>query len=245
LSKNLELLEQLQEADLRVHQLKNFIEHYADFVKELDEEIALLKKKAEMEKALLDELKKSKTRKELDLKQGEEHIAKCSGRLYTVKTNKEYEATLKEIEEQKQKNSDLETEILLLYDQIEQEEQRVKEVREKLEQEEKEIEERKKALAQKLTRAKALLPEQEKNREQIVSSIPKDLLENYQWIQQRMGTKVFTRVVDKVCQSCFRVIPAQMYNEVLGGDKILTCPGCNRILIYRETEFLLEEDPEF
>lgn len=245
MAKVLEALEQLQEIDLRIDRLRNFIEHFPDFLKELEEEKEMLKKRAELEKALLDELKKAKARKELDLKQGEEHLSKCQARLYTVKTNKEYEATLKEIEEQKQKNSDLETELLLLYDQIDQEEQRFKEAKKKLELEEKEIEEKKKKLAERLERAKVLLPEEEKKRELALAQIPQDLLENYFWIQKRLGAQVFTRVVDRICQSCFRVIPAQMYNEVLTREQVLTCPGCQRILVYRTTEFLPPEDGEF
>ncbi len=245
MSKLLEPLGRLQEVDLRIDRLRQFIDHYPELVKAMEEEHAEVKKRAEDEKAKLDELKKQKAKRELDLQQGEEHIVKCNARLYAVKTNKEYEATLKEIENQKKKNSEIETGILLTYDQIDQEEQRLQEARKRLNQEEGEAEQKKKALAQKLERARALLPTEEKSREQILLEAPKDFLENYRWIQERLGVKALTRVVDKICQSCFRVLPSQMYNETMVGNKMLTCPGCNRILIYREQEFLAEKDFDF
>jgi uncharacterized protein len=244
LEKPLEILEQLQEADLRIDKIRQFIDHYPDFLKALDDEHAELKKRADEEKATLDSLKKDKAKKELDLKDGEDHIVKCNVRLNSVKTNKEYEATLKEIEDQKHKISDIETEILLLFDQVDQEEGKLKEARKKLDQEEKDIINKKKGLADKLERAKAALPNEEKKRAEIIPLLKPDALENYRWLQQRIGAKVLTRLVDETCQSCFRKVPSQMYNEVLAGNNLLTCPGCNRIMVYRVTEFL-SQDKDF
>jgi len=241
LEKLLEILERLQEADLRIDKIQRFIDRYPDSLKALEDEKAELKKRADEEKATLDAFKKDKAKKELDLKEGEEHIVKCNVRLNSVKTNKEYEATLKEIDEQKNKISDIETEILLLMDQVDQEEGKLKEARKKLETEDKEIESKKKALALKLDRAKAALPDQEKQRAEIAPRVRADALENYQWLRERMGAKVLTRLLDETCQSCFRKVPSQMYNEVLAGNNMLTCPGCNRIMVYRETEFLSQD----
>ena len=244
MEKLLQILERLQEADLRIDKIRQFIEHHPDYLKALEDEKAELKKLADEEKATLDSLKKDKAKKELDLKDGEDHIVKCNVRLNSVKTNKEYEATLKEIDEQKNKISDIETEILLLMDQVDQEEGKLKEARKNLETEEKEIENKKKALALKLDRAKAGLPIEEKQRAEIALQVRADALENYQWLRERIGAKVLTRLVDETCQSCFRKVPSQMYNEVLAGNNMLTCPGCNRIMVYRETEFL-SQDKDF
>ena len=113
MAKLLEVLEQLQEVDLKLSRIKQFIENYDNLQKELDQEKQQAKQRYQNEKQKLEDMIKLKMKKELDLKQGEEHIKKCNARLYSVKTNKEYEATLKEIEEQKEKNSQLETELLI------------------------------------------------------------------------------------------------------------------------------------
>jgi hypothetical protein len=241
----MEMLVQLQEADLRIDRLQHFIAHYQDYVRELEEEKAELQRRAEEEKAALEALKKEKTKKELDLQAGEEHIKKCNGRLYAVKTNKEYEATLKEIEEQRQKNSQIETELLILYDRIDEEEKKFAEAGKRLEQEQKQNQVREKELAQKLERAKLRLTQEEKERAELVKTVKPDALELYQWLREKMGARVLARAVDEICQSCFRKLNSQMYNEVLTGEKLLTCPNCNRILVYRETEFLADEDSEF
>jgi len=238
-------LARLQEVDLKIDKIKNFIDHYDDFGKKLDAEKAEIKGQADEEKATLDELKKQKAKLELDLKEGEEHIKKCNGRLYQVKTNKEYEGTLKEIEEQKRKNSDIETELLLIFDRIDEETKKLAEARAKLEVEEKQVEQKKKELAQKLERAKALLPVAEKERVEAVAALKPDVLETYLWLQERIGARVVARAAGEICQSCFLKMNSQMYNEVLVGQKLLSCPGCNRFLIYREKDFLAGQDFEF
>jgi len=239
LAKILELLERLQEIDLRLDRLRYFIEHFSDFLAELGKEEEEIKKFFEEKKRNLEELKKQRSRKELDLQEGEEHIKKCSTRLYTVKSNKEYDALLKEIETQKEKNSQIETELLILYDQIDDEEKKFKEAQKESTQAQEEVLKRKKGLEEKLNRAKALLPEVEKEREGLIGSITKgDALEQYQWLQEKLGVKVMSRVVEEVCQNCYRRIPSQIFNEVLSGEKVITCPGCNRIMVCREKEFI-------
>ncbi len=34
------------------------------------------------------------------------------------------------------------------------------------------------------------------------------------------------------CRSCFRALPNQTYNQILAGNSLIQCPGCQRILIY-------------
>ena len=41
-------------------------------------------------------------------------------------------------------------------------------------------------------------------------------------------------VKGNVCDGCHMILPAQFANEVHGGDKIVFCPYCSRILFYEE-----------
>lgn len=41
---------------------------------------------------------------------------------------------------------------------------------------------------------------------------------------------------DGACRSCFRALPAQLYNQVLAGNMLLQCPGCSRILVHEENK---------
>lgn len=34
------------------------------------------------------------------------------------------------------------------------------------------------------------------------------------------------------CRACFRALPNQTYNQILAGNSLIQCPGCQRILVY-------------
>jgi len=242
LEKQLDLLEKIQEIDLSLKYAREFLEDLPRLKEEIEDQCRTEEEKLADEKAHLDEARKERKRKEHELEDGEEHLKKSHGRLNAVKTNKEYDAMLLEIENQKQRNSQLEEDILLLYDQLDELERRTKEMETGLksfmqEQEEKkrELEEKRKVTAENISRL-------EDEREGVNRLIEPEIIATYERIRQRLGDPALARAVDEVCTSCYRRIPPQMYNEVLKGDRVHTCPNCQRILVYREAEFLAAKE---
>ena len=77
-------------------------------------EIETAKKDVDAGKARLDAAKKDQRTREKDLEVVQAKRSKTEGRLYEVKTNKEYSAVLAEIEEIKQEKGRVEEEILVL-----------------------------------------------------------------------------------------------------------------------------------
>ena len=47
-------------------------------------------------------------------------------------------------------------------------------------------------------------------------------------LQERIGARVVARAAGEICQSCFLKMNSQMYNEVLVGQKLLSCPADGR-----------------
>ena len=74
------------------------------------------------EKKALDELKKTYRELESESKDNAAKIEKSNEKLRAVKTNKEYQSTLKEIEEIQKKNSGIEDRMIELLDQLESQE---------------------------------------------------------------------------------------------------------------------------
>ncbi len=226
----------MQEIDLELGGAKEFLEGFPRIMEDLEARRASEENKLTDERNQFEEMRKERKRKERELEDGEEHIKKSQGRLYAAKSNKEYEAMLVEIDTQKQKNSQLEEDILILYDRLEEYELKIKEMEKELkvflknqELEKKELEDRKGV-------EEARLEELEQERQRARNLIESRYLEAYDRIQGRLGDPALARTVDEVCMSCQYTIPPQMYNEVLQGQ-MHTCPNCQRILVYRETEF--------
>ena len=88
-------------------------------IKEMDNELNEIKMKAEKEKEIIEELEKERKKKEKELETDKDKSKKLETKLYEVKTNKEYQAMLKEIEAVKAANDQTEEDVLILMDKVE------------------------------------------------------------------------------------------------------------------------------
>ncbi len=232
-----DLLE-LQKLDLRIGALEGFLSEFPSRLSALDAErdsahADVLNKRGELER-IREELKD----REKKLSTGDDRIKELQGRLNQVKTNKEYDASLKEIEEQKKKNGILEEEILELYDKVEEAEKEDRRTAAEWEDRKKEFDARRKEFEDLAGRAESELSEKKSEREKKSSELSSENYALYEKLRQNKRRAV-VRTMKEVCQGCNRHIPAQMYNEVLKGEKLVLCSNCERILVY--TESAIEE----
>ncbi|TFG38396.1 MAG: hypothetical protein E4H39_00365, partial [Syntrophobacterales bacterium] len=109
----------LQDIDSEIKRLEARKRDLPQEKEKLEEERATLQKNVEEERNRLDILNQTHNDKEKELRREAENAKKTKGRLLEVKTNKEYEATLREIENINKKNSSIEDEIIYLLEGIE------------------------------------------------------------------------------------------------------------------------------
>jgi predicted nucleic acid-binding Zn-ribbon protein len=161
-------------------------------------------------------------------------------KLSNIKSNKEYTAVLKEIEDQEKEKSLNEDNLLHLMDEIEVLDKNLIEgnselaglkdqyarTMEEVEKEVKELDERVKALEQK--------------RIMFCGSIDKDILKRYLLLQGRKGGIAIGSVIGGVCQSCHMGIPPQQFNELIKCESLPTCPNCNRMVYWGEDIYFLK-----
>ena len=118
MKEQLDLLWELQKIDLELKSIKDSQEGYPKEIKRLDEKEKIEKEKIQKEKEKIELLEKERRQKEGHLSLEQEKIKKTEGRMFEVKTNKEYQAFLTEIETLKGANSREEEEILQLLEEI-------------------------------------------------------------------------------------------------------------------------------
>ena len=114
----LDLLWELQKIDLELRNLKEAQEGYPKEIKHLDEKQKLEREKIQKEKEKVESLEKDRRHKEGELSLEQEKVKKTEGRMFEVKTNKEYQALLTEIDTLKGASSREEEEILQLLEEI-------------------------------------------------------------------------------------------------------------------------------
>jgi hypothetical protein len=149
-----------------------------------------------------------------------------------VKTNKEYQAMLSEIDTIKEANSRIEEEILQVMDEID-------ELKKDLSKREKEvgvtvekIEAERGKLKEKMAYDDKIWNEQAERREVLSKQIESKLFKLYNTLKEKRQGVGVVDAKNETCQGCFVNVPPQMFIEVQKNNALIRCPNCNRILYW-------------
>ncbi len=112
------ILVKLQKIETEVCGLKSTLSNVAKKYDTLDAELVEFKQNIDNERSLLDDLKKQYRLYESDVQMNLEQIKKSEANLRSIKTNKEYQLLLKQIDEFKVKNAQIEDEMLEFLDRM-------------------------------------------------------------------------------------------------------------------------------
>jgi predicted nucleic acid-binding Zn-ribbon protein len=230
------LLIKLQEIDSEIKRLAVRKENLPGEKGRLEEERASFEKGIEEDKERHDALNQVHSDKEKELRGNIESAKKTKSRLLEVKTNKEYEAMLKEIDNITKKSSTIEDEIINLLEEIEKAGTNLKEREEErveyIKHNEMDITKLDKEMDSIDSLLKKMLAEDAKCRK----IIKPDLLKRYDVIKEKRNGQAVVPVWKEVCGGCHMNIPPQLYIELQKYEKVMLCPNCNRIIYWEDRE---------
>lgn len=228
----LKLLWELQKIDLELKAIEGERERYPKEIKRLDEKQKAEIERIQKEREKIESLEKTRRQKEGQLNVEQEKIKRAEGRMFEVKTNKEYQALLSEIDAMKEANSRIEEEILQAMDEIE-------EVKKDLSKREKEmgnmlekIEGERKKLQEKTAQGEKAWEERVERRELLSKQIESKLVKLYNTLKEKRQGVGVVSVKNETCQGCFLNVPPQLFIEVQKNNALVRCPHCNRILYW-------------
>ena len=167
---------------------------------------------------------------ELDLKVKEEAIAKTDASLSLIKTNKEYQARLLEIENLKADKSIVEEKILLGYDEVDAARKALEAEKIAVAQYEKEFTAKEKQVDDDVAVITDRLKVKESQRARITPEVRPDYLGRYERILNNKNGLGIVKVVDHTCGGCFMHLTEQVLNELKKYEQIISCDQCARIL---------------
>jgi predicted nucleic acid-binding Zn-ribbon protein len=228
----LELLWELQKIDLDLKNINEERDHYPKEIKKLDEKKSIEKEKIQKEKEKIEVLEKERRQKEGHLNLEQEKIKRAEARMFEVKTNKEYQALLNEIETLKEASSREEEEILRVLDEIDELKKsfskREKEVAAILEK----IEAEKKTIREKMVQDDEVWKKEMERRDVLSKQVESKLYKLYSTLKEKRQGVGVVSVKHETCQGCFVHIPPQMFIEVQKNNALIRCPNCNRVLYW-------------
>lgn len=231
MQKDLELMLKLQEVDYEIDELERSKSYLPDMINQLKAQIDEVAQALEQAQQRIKQLNLDKKNWEIEAAAWQEEQQKFQRQMRDIKTNKEYDALMAEIEIRKQKISQNEDLILQAM-------QETEELAPKIDEFKKSLEEVSKTNHKQITELqkqidgvdeKVLIKQDEKKR--ISLQVSRVAISTYDRIRKKCMPVVIS-VRKKACGACYKTFPPQRIQEIKKGDGLITCDNCGRILIW-------------
>ena len=230
----LEALAKLQSMETETNIINTKLNIVPGKIESLDQKVLALDQRLSDESTRLDELKKAYRKCELEVDENLSKMKKSEVKLRMIKTNKEYQSTLKEIDDIKAINSEIEDKMIDCLDQMDEVEKYLSTKKDEFRVLKDQIEVEKDDIHQESESGRTRIAALQTEWDAISKQVDPELMETYMRVQDQRGVAIVA-VNNAVCQGCNLNIPPQMYNELQrGGDSLRFCPHCQRIIYWKE-----------
>ncbi|MCS6287177.1 MAG: hypothetical protein H8K08_17295 [Nitrospira sp.] len=232
MSQKLSPLLALQKLDLRILEIT---EQRRKIPERLNVAEAPLREQAQLladTKAAVEGLVKERRAHEKDLEAHEAQTEKMKSHAASLKTNKEYQAHLFEIELANKKRGEFEEKILVSMDKLDQLQGTIKEVQEKVNAAQAAFAKEKQALDAVDKELATELAQLETQQREASKQIEPNLLARYTHIKQSRKDGAIAAVREGMCAGCRLQIPPQLVAQVRRSDDLHVCPYCRRMLYW-------------
>ncbi|MBW2004790.1 MAG: hypothetical protein JRI72_09285 [Deltaproteobacteria bacterium] len=234
MDKELEALLMIQSIDIRFDEIKKEKEEFPKEIEKLKKNLDFLSNAMEQDLSSIEELKKERRTVERELEDVENKFQKSKLRLSDVKTNKEYQAVLKEIEDLKELIFEKEEVVIKCMEDIEIQEGERAGNSDTWGESQKEYKNKQEEFSQRMRDIDEEVQSINGKRAKLCQNVDKNLLERYNRLRKNLRGRVVTQVINTICQGCNLGIPPQQYNELIKGGSIKSCPNCNRIIYWED-----------
>jgi hypothetical protein len=209
-------------------------------IKQIEDRLKEKEMEFENEKKGLNDLKRQGRDIEREIQDLEVKINKSQQKLSQIKSNKEYTAALKEIDDLKFMKESTEDKALEIMESIEEKEKELAKMEKDLKAHREDCEKMKRDILKEAEELEREIVELKKERIECERSVEQELLDRYNFLMERRDGQAISPVIKGVCQTCHMGIPPQKFIELIKGESLMTCPNCNRIIYWGEDEQLTD-----
>ncbi|ROR01661.1 zinc ribbon domain-containing protein [Desulfosoma caldarium] len=202
----------------------------------LDKEFAALESEYLLKKTEHDHAVQLRRSEEKEIADLEARIRRSRQKEHEVKTNREYHALLKEIQDLQDEIRAREDHVLELMEKSETLSKELKSMAQELDKRRKALEEQKAALQREGDQVEEKIARLEQLQAQVREKLVPLIFNKWNTLSQRYKGVAVAPVSQGVCQMCHLNIPPQRFIELLRDQDILTCPHCHRFIYCPENE---------
>ena len=231
-----QVLADLKRIDEKAVRLKKDIDLIPIEIAKFETAEAVRRQELNKVKAQFDATEKKLRLAEGDLREREDRLTKAESKMMEVKTNEEYQAALKENENQKKAKGGLEEQVLVLFKDVEDHRNKFQEIEKTVKAYEASLVDDKEKLKLELAKLESLWKGQMEKRAVILAQLNATTATLYNHLSTRFNGSAVASAENGMCVNCNIKIRPQLYNEVLGFKAIHRCPNCGKILIIPSKE---------
>lgn len=235
MNEQLKLLINLQEIDTKILTAKRMIDKIPQKINELETPFKEALNSFNLFKQRIENLDKKKREKEHQLDDIGEKIKKLKLRTSEIKTNKEYQALLSEIDSIEKERWSIEEQILIIMEEIDAVSKQANLEETKLNADKKKVDELKNKLLEEKQFIEKELEDMKEIRSKIAGLIEDDFYKLYINLIENYNGLAVVEAKDEICLGCNMNIPPQLFVELKKNNDIITCPQCRRILYFKNT----------
>jgi predicted nucleic acid-binding Zn-ribbon protein len=236
LKQEIDTLVRLQQIETEMIRLKQEVEKVENQKKELTARLDAFRSALEADKLSLEQIRQQCTDLEEEIRVVNDRIIKSNETLRMVKTNKEYQVLLREVDDNKKRKTAIEDHVLILYEQREAAEIRVQETQVQYDQLKEQIRAEQAKIDEQTLDDREQLAELETQQRSIGESLDPALLTRFRRIARMNQGQAVARISNETCMGCFMNVPPQLCIEVRRWKQMITCPQCSRILYHIDEE---------
>ncbi len=232
MTSELDLLLKLQVIDYDLGELERSKEYLPDMMDNLSREVDESREKYEQTVAELEERRTKQKALELEISSNEAELQKYQQQMMSIKTNKEYDALVSQIDGIKETISLSETGLLETIERISELETEVEECKERSTQIEENNGRQLSVLKEKTDSIGDKVAAKENERLVISKQIPKPILSTYERVRRGKGGTAVVVVKKRACGSCYKALTPRKVQEIKAGGRIHTCENCGSLLFW-------------
>jgi predicted nucleic acid-binding Zn-ribbon protein len=233
---DLEMLLKLQVIDYDLGELERSKEYLPDMMENLRKEIEDAKLHYERTEQELTDLKVTQKNLELDLSSKQSDLKRLQEQMMAIKTNKEYDALVAQIDSVKNGINENETSLLETIERIEKLQVDVVEFQKRFQEYGERNNRELQILQEKMDSVGTKIQIKESERNNISIRIPKRTLSIYDRVRKSRGGSVVVSVKKRACGACYKALPPHRIQELKRGDQLIICDNCGRMLIWQNGE---------
>lgn len=234
MQESLRALLELQKTDQDLHELEQFKVDIPNQLETMETVQSEAETRLSDQETKVADIERDRRQHERDLQAAQEQVKKYQGQLYSVKTNKEYDALQAEIQAQKNRISGLEDAILQLISETETEQETLEIIRGETESLIERFSEERTALESRLSAVDEDVAVKMDERKRMAMRVENQVLKVYDRIRRNLRGMTVVPLKKGACSGCFHVIPLQVIMQIRQGRKLVSCESCGRILILEE-----------